>query len=309
MSGLADAVEEYLVVRRALGFKLDRAEKLLGQFVAYCDDLGVQTITSDVAIAWAQLPAGSAWWRSQRLSVVRRFASWLQARDPEVQVPPTDVFGPVGCPRAEPFLYSDAEVVALMDAAGALRYPIMQATYRCLIGLWAVTGMRVGETIRLDRGDVDWDRSELIVERSKFQKSRRVPLHATTVEALSAYATERDQLFASPKTPSFFVSSAGTRLLNCNVESAFRKMVRLAGLVPRSPRCRPRVHDFRHRFAVLTLLDWHRAGLDVESQLPLLSTVMGHSDPRHTYWYLTGTPELFALAADRLERYEQAELS
>jgi integrase/recombinase XerD len=306
MSALADAVAEYLVIRRALGFKLERAEKLLGQFVAYCDHLGVDTVTSGVAIAWAQLPAGSSWWYSQRLSVVRCFASWLETRDSRAQVPPRDVFGPIGCPRAEPYLYDDAEVVALMDAAGALRYPIMQATYRCLIGLWAVTGMRVGETIRLDRGDVDWDRGELLVERSKFQKSRLVPLHATTVVALAAYAAERDQLFASPTTPSFFVSSAGTRLINCNVESAFRKMVRLAGLVPRSQRCRPRVHDFRHRFAVLTLLDWHRAGLDVESQLPLLSTVMGHSDPRHTYWYLTGTPELFALAADRLERYEQA---
>lgn len=306
MSALADAVEEYLVVRRALGFKLARAEKLLGQFVAHCDHLGVQTVTSDVAIAWALLPAGSAWWCSQRLSVVRGFASWFQARDPQAEVPPPGVLGPSTFRRAEPYLYSDSEVTALMDAAGALRYPIMRATYRCLIGLLAVTGMRVGEAIRLDRHDVDWDRAELVVERSKFGKSRLVPLHATTVRALSAYATERDLVFAPPKAPSFFVSSAGTRLINCNVESLFRKTVRLAGLVPRSERCRPRLHDFRHRFAVLTLLDWHRAGLDVEAELPRLSTVMGHSDPRHTYWYLSGTPELFALAADRLERYEQA---
>jgi len=304
MSVLADAVEEYLVVRRALGFKLERAEKLLGQFVTHCDHLGVQTVTSDVAIAWAQMPAGSAWWRAQRLSVVRCFASWLQARDPEAEVPPPEVFGRASFQRAEPYLYSDAEVTALMDAAAGLRYPIMQATYRCLIGLLAVTGTRVGEAIRLDRDDVDWDRAELIVERSKFGKSRLVPLHATTVGALSAYAAERDRVF--PKAGSFFVSSTGTRLINCNVESLFRKMVRLAGLIPRSDRCRPRLHDFRHRFAVLTLLDWHRAGVDVDAALPRLSTVMGHSDPRHTYWYLSGTPELFALAADRLERYEQA---
>lgn len=306
MSTLADAVEEYLVVRRALGFKLERAEKLLAQFVAHCDQLGVHTVISDVAIAWAQLPAGSAWWHKQRLSVVRCFASWLAARDPEAEVPPRDLFGPGTYQRAEPYLYTDAEIRALMDAAGSLRYPIMQATYRCLIGLLAVSGVRVGEAIRLDRNDVDCTNAEMLVERSKFGKSRLVPLHPTTVAALSAYAAERDELFPSPKAPTFFVSSAGTRLINCNVESLFRKMVRLAGLVPRSHRCRPRLHDFRHRFAVLTLLDWHRPGLDVDSQLPRLSTVMGHSDPRHTYWYLSGTPELFTLAAQRLERYEQA---
>jgi len=305
MSALAAAVDDYLIVRRALGFKLERAEKLLGQFVAHCDNRGVHTVISDEAIAWAQLPAGSAWWRSQRLSVVRCFASWLQARDPQAEVPPQDVFGPAGGRRAEPYLYTDAEITALMDAAGSLRYPIMRATYRCLIGLLAVTGMRIGEAIRLDRDDVDWTGHEVVVERSKFGKTRLVPLHATTLVALSAYAAERDEVFPSPETPSFFVSSTGTRLINCNVESLFRKMVGLAGLVPRSPRCRPRLHDFRHRYAVLTLLDWHQAGLDVEAMLPRLSTVMGHRDPRHTYWYLSGTPELFALAADRMERYEQ----
>jgi integrase/recombinase XerD len=306
MSGLGDAVEEYLLVRRTLGFKLERAEKLLGQFIAHCDHLGVGTVTSDVAVAWAALPDRSAWWHAQRLSVVRCFASWLQTRDPHAEVPPPDVFGRASAPRAAPYLYTDREVTALMDAAEVLRYPIMRATYRCLIGLLAVTGIRVGEAIRLDRGDVDWDGAELTVERSKFGKSRPVPLHPTTVAALAAYAAHRDQVFPTPTTPSFFVSSAGTRLINCNVESLFRKLVSRAGLVPRSQRCRPRLHDLRHRFAVLTLLDWHGAGVDVDAELPRLSTVMGHSDPRHTYWYLSATPELFALAADRLERYEEA---
>ncbi len=246
MSTLAEAVEEYLVVRRALGFKLERAEKLLSQFVVHCDRLGVHTVTGDIAIAWAQLPAGSTGWHVQRLSVVRGFASWLAARDPEAEVPPPDVFGPATYRRAEPYLYTDAEVSALMDAAGSLRYPIMHATYRCLVGLLAVSGMRVGEAIRLDRSDVDRTKGEVLVERSKFGKSRLVPLHPTTVAALSAYAAERDELFPSPKAPSFFVSSVGTRLINCNIESLFRKLVRLAGLVPRSPRCRPRLHDFRH---------------------------------------------------------------
>lgn len=306
MSALADSVKDYLVVRRALGYQLARTEKLLAQFVAHCERVGVTTVRTEIAVAWAKLPAdGSTWWWSQRLGVVRVFASWLQARDPAAEVPPPDVFGPARGRRAVPYLYTDAEVTALMDATSRLRYPLQRATYRTLIGLVAVTGMRVGEVINLDRDDIDWDDSQLIVERSKFDKSRHVVLHATSLEELRAYASLRDDLCPDPKAPSFLVSSAGTRLVYCNVWSQFHKLVRLAGLAPRSERCRPRIHDFRHRFAVLTLLDWHRAGHDVEARLPQLSTFMGHTDPKHTYWYLSATPELFALAADRLERSEQ----
>jgi integrase len=306
VSGLADAVADYLVVRRALGYKLARAEKLLGQFVAHCEQVGATTVRTDVAVAWAQLPAeGSAWWWSQRLGVVRAFAVWQQARDRDCEVPPAGVFGPARSGRAVPYLYTDAEVVALMDATYRLRYPLERATYRALVGLLAVSGLRIGEAIALDRADVDFDEAQLTVWRSKFGKSRVVTLHTTTVNALSAYASVRDELCPHPKAPSFFVSSAGTRLVYCNVSSLFHKLVRLAGLVPRGERCRPRLHDFRHRFAVLTLLDWHRGGRDVEARLPLLSTFMGHADPKHTYWYLSATPELLALAADRLDRHEQ----
>lgn len=306
MSALADGVADYLVVRRALGFKLARSEKLLAQFVAYCEQVGASTVRTETAVAWAQLPAqGSAWWWSQRLGVVRAFASWLQARDPACEVPPADVFGPTGSRRAVPYLYTDAEVAALMDAASRLRYPLTRATYRALVGLLAVSGLRIGEAIALDRDHVDLHQAQLTVWRSKGDSSRVVALHPTSVEALVAYSSLRDELCPLPKEPSFFVSSAGTRLVYCNVSSLFHKLVRLAGLVPRSERCRPRIHDLRHRFAVLTLLEWHRAGNDVEARLPQLSTFMGHTDPKHTYWYLSGTPELLALAADRLDRREQ----
>ncbi len=306
MSALAVAVADYLVVRRALGYKLARSEKLLAQFVAYCDQAGATTVRTETAVAWAQLPAGgSAWWWSQRLGVVRVFASWLQARDPSCEVPPADVFGPTPNRRAVPYLYTDAEIAALMDATSRLRYPLERATYRTLVGLLAVSGLRIGEAIALDRDDIDLEQAQLTVWRSKFGKSRIVALHPTSVDVLAAYSSLRDELCPYPKAASFFVSSAGTRLIYCNVSSLFHKLVRVAGLAPRSDRCRPRMHDFRHRFAVLTLLDWHQSGVDVEAHLVELSTFMGHADPKHTYWYLSATPELFALAADRLERYEQ----
>lgn len=306
MTALSAAVGDYLVVRRALGYKLARAEKLLGQFVAHCESVGADTITTDMAVAWASLPAdGSTWWWSQRLGVVRAFATWLQAHDPATEIPPPDAFGAAGSVRSVPYLYTDAEILALMDAAARLRYPLQRATYRTLVGLLAVTGMRVGEVIGLDRGDVSWEQGQLTVERSKFGKSRNVVLHPSTLDELHAYAKLRDELCPQPTTTSFLVSSAGTRLVYCNVWNQFHKLVGLVGLQARSGRCRPRIHDLRHRFAVTTLIDWYSSGIDVEARLPVLSTYMGHVDPKATYWYLTGTPELLALAARRLEGHSQ----
>jgi site-specific recombinase XerD len=245
MSALGVAVDEYLAVRRALGFKLDRAEKLLGQFVAYCETVGATTVRTEVAMAWAGLPVGgSSWWYAQRLGVVRAFALWLQAYNPHSEVPPAGCFGPATCPRAFPYPYTDAEVAALMEATSALRWPLERATYRSLIGLLAVTGMRVGEAIRLDRADVSWDQSRLSVRDSKFGKSRFVALHQSSLDALRSYALERDRLCPHPKAPSFLLSSAGTRLIYTNVSSLFRKLVAIAGLQPRSQRCRPRIHDY-----------------------------------------------------------------
>jgi len=169
MSALGVAVDEYLSVRRALGFRLARAEKLLGQFVAYCEAIGADTMRTEVAVAWAALPAGGgSGWYAQGLGVVRALALWLQAYNPDSEVPPTGVFGSARCPRAVPYPYTDAEIAALMDATSALRWPLERATYRTLIGLLAVTGMRVGEAIRLDRADLSWDQSRLSVRDSKF---------------------------------------------------------------------------------------------------------------------------------------------
>jgi integrase/recombinase XerD len=306
MSALHDAADEYLSIRRAVGFKLARGEGLLLSFVDFADAQGATRVTSELALRWATLPAGASpsWWNS-RLCVVRCFARHLSAADPSTEVPPLDLLPrvPARTLRATPYLYSDAEIAALMDAAESKRFPLTAATCRTLIGLLAVTGMRVGEALRLEDADLDWARGVLIVRQSKFDRSREVPLHPSTLDALGAYVDVRDQRFPRPRSVSFFVSWTGTALSYRTVNGHFADLVDKAGLEPKSPRCRPRMHDFRHRFASETLQDWYRAGIDVQSRLPLLSTFLGHVDPISTYWYLSAKPELMASAAERLERF------
>jgi len=302
MSELRDALDGYLALRRGMGFKLERPGQLLADFVSFAERAGAPTVTTELALAWATAPAGAdpGWWRG-RLAAIRPFARYLSALIPGTEVPPAGVLpGPVSR-RAAPYLYSLAEITALMTAAAAIRTPLRAATYQTLTGLLAVTGMRAGEAIRLDQPDVDLRTGLLTIRQSKFGKSRQLPLHATTVAALAGYVALRDRQHPRPATPAFFVSLTGTRLIYKNVHYTFHRLTQAAGLAPRSPRCRPRIHDLRHSFAVAALLGWHQDGGDIAARLPLLSAWLGHADPASTYWYLTGTPELLALAGQRLE--------
>jgi integrase len=303
MSALEQRLCEYLAVRRALGYKLARAGKLLPQFLAWLDERGEHAITTALALEWATLPpaTGSNWHR-HRLTVVRGFAAHLHAIDPAHEVPPVDLLPPRRR-RAVPYLYSGGDVLALMDAASVIPTPHREATMRTLIGLLAATGLRVGEAIRLDSGDVD-DKHELLVVRdSKFGKSREVALHPTTLRALRAYLRRADRPTPVAPTDALFTSATGTRLRYDNFHLAFKRIVAHAGLRPRSAQCRPRPHDLRHAFAVNTILDAYRGGDDVAVRLPLLSTYLGHVHPGSTYWYLEAAPELLALAGQRLETH------
>lgn len=237
-----------------------------------------------------------------RLTVVRGFAAHLHALDPAHELIPTELLPDPGG-RATPYLYTDAEVAALMAAAASLRTPFRAATYATLIGLLAVAGLRIGEAIRLDRGDLDSREGTLTIRMSKFGKSRLVPLHPTTVTALRSYLARPDRPRPGTPTAALFGSGAGTRLRYCNVNWTFLELVRTAGLRPRSAACRPRLHDLRHTFAVRTILDAYRADLDVGAQLPILSTYLGHVSPAATYWYLSAAPELLEAAGLRLERH------
>jgi integrase/recombinase XerD len=303
MSPLRRHLADYLSLRRALGHQLRAAGMFLAQFIDYLDQRSATTITIDHAVGWVTLPpSASAGYLTQRMSAVRAFASYLHTLDAAHQIPPPGLFQR-GARRAVPYLYSGADIAALMAAAITLRYPLRQATYQTLIGLLVVSGLRIGEAIRLDDDDVDHARALLTVRDSKFGKTRQVPLHPTTASALAGYQRRRDQWHPGPHAPAVFISPAGTRLLYRNVLSTFVKLVEQAALLRRSAACRPRIHDLRHTAAVATLLDWYADGSDVQARLPLLSTFLGHADPVNTYWYLSAAPELLALAGQRLEDY------
>jgi integrase/recombinase XerD len=304
--GLRREAEAYLAMRRTLGFKLSTQGRLLLSFVAYCEQHGMTSVTTDAAVAWATATPRSRdqlWW-ARRLMVVRIFARHLQALDPATEVPPDDVL-PLSFRRRTPYLYSEQQLDALMQAAHALDPRLRAATWATVIGLLVSCGLRIGEACRLDRDDVDLDTGVLTVRDSKFGKSRIVPVHLTTLGALRIYDARRDQLCPATVAPAFFVSTRGTRLDAHNTSHTFAELLDAAGISAPAGARRPRQHDLRHTFTVATLLDWYRAGVDVQARLPVLSTYLGHVDPKSSYWYLQATPELLALAADRLERSTQ----
>jgi integrase/recombinase XerD len=283
MSALRQRVDEYLAIRRSLGYKLAAHGPALREFVEWLDQLGATVITADLALAWAQCRLTSSPIRErQRLAMVRRFAEYVQE-------------------RWAPYLYSAAEISALMAAARSLGPPLKAATYETLIGLLACTGLRFGEAAGLDRTDVDTVQGSLLVRFGKNGRSRHVAIHSTTATALATYAGRRDQLCQAPKSLSFLITTRGGRLSHSSVQAVFANLRRQTGLDVRGRHRHPRLHDLRHTFVVRTMLNWYRDGSDVQARLPLLSTYLGHVDPKSTYWYQEAAPELLALAALRLE--------
>jgi integrase len=292
--------DEYLGLRRAVGFKLDRHGRLLADFAGFLAQRGIDTVTIEAAMAWAAQPQDTSLvWIAERLSIVRGFARWLAALEPATEVPPPGLVRG-GRRRPTPYLFSDAEIAAVMTAAGQDPHPLRATTLETFIGLLAATGMRPSEAMNLDRDDLDRTHGLVTVRSSKFGKSRLVPPHPTTVAALDGYLAVRDRLSPCPANPALLVWSSGNRLSHSTIQPAFRRLLAQAGIKTSGSR-RPRLHALRHSFAVRTLLGWYRDGVDVNALLPVLSTYLGHVDPSKTYWYLTGVPELLGLAAARLE--------
>jgi integrase len=303
MSTLARSARAYLEMRRSVGYALRQEGRMLADFVGYCEGRGITRVTTEVAFGWATEPASASptWW-AKRLGVVRGFAAHLKTVEKDTEIPPKGLL-PGRASRMTPYLFSPAEITALMAAAHALAHPLRAASFETLIGLMAVTGLRTGEAMALDRADVDLEEGMLTVWRSKLGKSRQVPLHQTTTAALAAYAARRDELCPRAATPSFMLSGAGTRLNYTNASTTFVGLLDGANIVTVPGRRRPRLYDLRHSFAVATLVAWHAEGADVQARLPVLSTWMGHVKPSSTYWYLQAAPELLAVTALRLERY------
>jgi len=301
MTTLQESLADYLAIRRRLGFEMPQDGRLLEGFVEFLEQAGASRITAELALAWARLPvdAHPHRWR-QRLSVARGFARHHATIDPASEVPSEDLL-PGHRPRIAPYIYTEEEIAALMAAARTLRPRLRGVRHATLIGLLAVTGMRPGEAVGLDRQDVDLNNGVVLIRAGKQKKLREVPLHRTTVSALRNYARLRDACTPQPSTPAFFVSARGHRMGREELNRAFTKLVCEVGLDGRGARARPRPHDLRHVFAVNTLLGWYRAGEDIDRRMPLLSTYLGHVDPASTYWYLEAVPELLELVSRRLE--------
>ena len=300
MTDLDRHLDDYLRARRALGFKLAFPGRVLPQFVRYVQAAGASTVTAELAVAWAGLAADvQPISRSHRLSAARSFARYLAAVDPATEVPPLGIW-PSAAPRRSPYLWSEADVVALLEATRALRPALRAATLEALFGLLACSGVRVGEALRLGRQDVDLKEGVITVREAKCARARLVPLHPSAAEALRAYAARRDLLRPVAVSPAFFLSAAGAAPSYGSVCEAFVRLTSALGLRAATPR--PRMHDLRHSFAVRTLVDWHRSGVDAEARLGALSTYLGHVDAAGTYWYLSASPELMELASARLQR-------
>jgi len=299
--------EDYLALRRRLGFALKSSGQQLIGFARYADSIGHRgPITIELTVGWARLPqdARPCWW-ARRLDIVRPFAQYRRLFDPQTEIPPAGLLGP-SPRRVTPHIYSDAEIAALLGAAGKLR-PIgglRPHTYVTLLGLLLSTGLRISEALQLGRSDVDFDSRVLTVRHTKLRKSRLVPLHPSTVTALAKYARRRDKHLPGTPVPTFFVNEPGKPLCASTVASTFCVLRDQLGWSRDRNGRRPRLHDMRHTMAVRTVLRWYREGIDVDRKMPALSTYLGHVEVRDTYWYLTAVPELMAITTARFEAYQ-----
>jgi len=303
---MVSLVEGYLALRRKLGAALEIEGRQLLGFARYADGIGHRgPITTDLAISWAKLPAlASPLYWARRLDIVRRFARHRLPYDPQTQVPPEGILGP-SYRRKHPYIYSEEEIGALIGAATKLSPPdgLRPYTYATLLGLLASTGLRIGEALRLTRGDVDFTTGLLRVSETKFHKSRLVPLHPSTTKALLAYAQKRDCQPGLAGTKAFFPSDLATSLKYDQVRSTFACIRQRLGWASGQARRPPRLHDLRHTFACRRLLTWYREGVPLDHKVPALSTYLGHVGVITTYWYFTAVPDLMAAAAERFERY------
>ena len=295
------AVRDYVALRQSLGYKFTEQQWVLREFARYLSKQGTSRITAALVLRFVQLrPASQPATFARRFSAVRGFTLYHRLHvDPRTE-PPAAGLIPRIVRRARPWLASEEEILRLLRAAR--RYPttkrLLPPLYYCLFGLLAVTGMRVGEALRLEDQDIDWANGVLTVRQAKFGQDRLIPLHASTLAHLRAYLAVRSRLLwlARRKSRQLFLTSCGTALTYRGVHYVYRRVRRTAGLGSM------RLHDLRHRFAVESLRRWYREGAPIDRRLPVLSTYLGHASIEGTYWYLSGTPGLMAAASARLDR-------
>lgn len=300
MTSLVQQVDQYLSLRRTLGFKLHHEGFMLPDFARFVMRRGAR-ITSELALKWATIDAhASLYWWNRRLSMARQFAKFAHARDSRHEIPSQQLLVVPRKPRIRHYLFTADDIKALME--GAREYGGSNGEADAVIlGLLAATGMRVGEALGLDNSDIDWKAEVIVIRGAKFGKTRQIPIHPSTMNVLGLYKRRRDRAHPRASYPAFFLSSTGTRMHHQNFHHRYLRVLKKIGLATRhTPR--PRLHDLRHTFIVSTLVDWYRAGRDVAAMLAALSTYVGHVNPSSTYWYLTATQDLLGQAVRRLER-------
>jgi integrase len=303
--------QDYLSSRRKLGYVLEVEGAELLRFARFADRIGhTGPLTTELAIRWAKLPrtAKPLYW-ARRLDVVRRFAKALALIVPGTEVPPEGLLGP-SYRRPPPHIYSPAEVSSLLGAARRLgpARGLRSHTYVTLFGLLACTGLRISEALALERRDVDLSMGILTIRHAKFGKSRQLPIHASTRDALSAYARRRDRYHPGPRAPAFFLTEHATSQKYWRTLMTFTELRRGLGWLPGHTGRLPRIHDLRHTFAVRCLLRWQRDGVEIDQKVLSLSTYLGHAKVSDTYWYLSAVPELLDLVSARFEAFVDHDL-
>jgi integrase len=307
MNTLREALQDYLALRRGLGFKMRDAALLLPRFVAFMEERQALHITTRLALEWVQQSKTvQLAERARRLVFIRGFARYRSAVDPLTEVPLPELL-PYSSTRARPYMYTEQEVRGLLEAALQLpttwpSTPLRPWVFHCLLGLLSVTGLRISEALDLKLDDVDIEQGVLTIRATKFGRSRLVPLHPSTRTVLVHYLQRRKQFLGARRSDYVFVSNRGTRLDIGRVHRAFYALSRQTGLRAPGARNGPRLHDIRHRFAVQVLTRWYESGEDPARRLPVLSTYLGHVCVAGTYWYLSNWPELMTQAMARLER-------
>ena len=299
------ALQDYLVLRRALGYKLHSEGTALESFAAFMEQQHQDAISTELALAWATQPASvqPARW-ARRLSMVRGFARYCQALDSRSEIPPCELL-PIQYSRPTPYLFTDDDIVHLLQGALelSLKDSLLNETLYCLFGLLSVSGLRVGEALNLTVDDVDLDTGMLTIRGAKFGKSRLIPLHHTTVSVLLNYKETRQKALAGRQLPFWFVNRQQGQLGYDCAKYHFNHLMTSIIANRETQQRRPHLHDLRHRFALSTLVRWYHDGHDVERSLPILSAYLGHVETRDTYWYLSASSGLMQAARARLEQH------
>jgi len=308
---MVSLVKDYLTQRHHMGFALEIPGYQLLRFAQFAEAKNhCGPITLDLITQWAHFKTASPTSWAGRIKAIRPFVKYRAQFDPDTEVPPSKFIG-FKYQRLTPHIYTDEEIQSILVSASKLspRGGVRPAAYETLYGLLAATGLRISEALHLKIPDVNLDAGLITVRETKCKKSRLVPLHPTTTEALKRYVRIREENFIARPSKGFFLLEGGHRLEKDTAQRQFRRICNQLKLKARGAHPEPRIHDLRHTFITHCILRWYQQGLDVDEEMLALSTYVGHAEVTYTYWYITGVPELMAIAAQRFEQFASEEIA